>query len=64
MWFINVYMDGVIKEMKVGTHGEGTELILNGKVWRVPTCLYADDAVLFVEVNKNCYLRRYVLGES
>lgn len=31
------------------THGEGAELALDDKVWKVPTCLYADDTVLFAE---------------
>lgn len=30
-------------------YNEGAELILYGRMWRVATCLYADDAALFAD---------------
>ncbi len=48
LWFFNVYMDGVMKELSMRTQ-EGVDLMLNGRRLKVPTCLYADDAVLFAE---------------
>ena len=48
-WLFNIFMDGVMKEWKMRIQGEGAELNENGKLWKVPSCLYADDAVLFAE---------------
>lgn len=50
-WLFNIYMDVVMKEMKMRTREDGTEMTLNNKVWKMCTCLYAepDDAVLFTE---------------
>ena len=48
-WLFNIYMDGVMREFKVRTQGEGAKMNRNGREWMVPACLYADDAVLFAE---------------
>lgn len=48
-WLFNIYMDGVMKEVKMRTRNEGAELVRNGREWRISTCLYADDAVLLAE---------------
>ena len=38
-WLFNVYMDVVMKEMKIGMGRRG------GREWRQPGLLYADDLV-------------------
>ena len=44
-----LYMDGVMKEMLGGVDGEGVRMVVNGREWRVPCLLYADDLVLCSE---------------
>lgn len=41
----NRYTDVVIEETKIRTQVKEAELILDGKVWEVPTCLFADDSL-------------------
>ena len=48
-WLFNIYMDGVMKEFRMRTAGKGAKMFKNGRMWTVPACLYADDAVLFAE---------------
>ena len=48
-WLFNVYMDGVIKEVKAKIAGAGVKMYESGDMWKVWTCLYADDAVLVAE---------------
>src|SRR5678815_1052757 len=45
-WLFNVYMDGVMKEFEVGVAGDGVRMMKNGREWRVPHLLNADDLVL------------------
>lgn len=45
----NMFMGGVMRQMKMRTHDKGTKLVINGKSWRVLTCLYVDNAVMFAE---------------
>ena len=52
-WLFNIYMDSMMKEWKVRIQGQGAELHENGSVWKIPACLYADDAVLFAESEEN-----------
>src|SRR5678815_4623106 len=46
-WLFNLYMDGVMKELKVGVTGNGVRMMENGDEWRVQYLLYANDLVLF-----------------
>jgi hypothetical protein len=45
-WLFNLYMDGVMKELLVGMGREGVRMVENGREWRIPCLLYADDLVL------------------
>ena len=40
-WLFNVYMDPVITEVKMGRRG--VRFLEDGKEWRLPGLLYADD---------------------
>ena len=57
-WLFNVYMDGVIKEVKARIAGIGVKMSNNGDVWNTWTCLYADDTVLLAESER--YLQKVV----
>ena len=48
-WLFNIFMDGVMKEVKMRIRNEGAGLMKDGIEWKIPACLYADDAVLFAE---------------
>ena len=45
-WLFNVYMDAVMKKVKVGMGKRGVKFLEEGREWRVPVLLYADDMVL------------------
>ena len=45
-WLFNVYMDGVMKEVKMGMGRRGVSLLEDRRVWKLPGLLYADDLVL------------------
>ena len=45
-WHFNVYMDAVIKEMKMRLERRGVRFLDEGRGWRLPGLLYADDLVL------------------
>ncbi len=45
-WLFNIFMDGCRREMKCKVGNAGAKLRLNGQVWSVVTCLFADDTVL------------------
>ena len=42
---VHVYMDGVM-EVKMGMGRRGVKFLENGREWRLPGLLYADDLVL------------------
>ena len=42
LWLFNVYMDGV----KVGMGRRGVSFLGDGKEWKLPGLLYADELVL------------------
>ncbi len=44
-WLFNIFMDGCMKEIKCKVGNTGAKLRLNGEVWSVVTCLFADDSV-------------------
>ena len=43
---VYVYMDGVMKEMKMGMGRRGVTFLEDEREWRLPGLLYADDLVL------------------
>ncbi|MEL7177812.1 MAG: reverse transcriptase domain-containing protein [Pseudomonadota bacterium] len=45
-WLFNIYMDGVIREMKARVMERGVELIHEERAWHMTTSLFADDTVL------------------
>ena len=51
-WLFNVYMDGVIREMKAKSGGVGAKMLEDGNEWWMITSLFADDTVLFAESEK------------
>ena len=44
-WLFNVNMDGVMKEVKMGMGRRGMVFLEDGREWRLPDPLYADDLV-------------------
>ena len=44
-WFFNVYMDAVMKEVKMGMGRMGMRFQEEGREWRLTGLLYADDLV-------------------
>ena len=49
-WLFNLYMDGVIREMKAGAGvNVGVELCTRDGKWLVNTILFADDTVLIAK---------------
>ncbi len=48
-WLFNIFMDGCMRGMKCKVVHKGAKLRLNGEVWSVVTCLFADDTVLVAE---------------
>ncbi len=45
----NLYMDGVIREMKAKVGDVGVEMCVNGGKWVLNIILFADDTVLIAE---------------
>ena len=45
-WLFNVYIDAVMKEAKMGMGRRGVRLMEEGREWRLPGLLYADDLLL------------------
>ena len=43
----NVYMDRVMKEEKMRMRRRGVSFLEDGREWRLPGILYADDLVLW-----------------
>ncbi len=48
-WLFNIFMDGCMREMKCKVVNADAKLRLNGEVWSVVTCLFADDTVLLAD---------------
>ena len=46
LWLLYVYMDGVMKEMNVVMGRRGVRFLEDGRGWRFPDPLYADELVL------------------
>ena len=45
-WVLNGYMDGVMKEVKMGMGRRGVSFLEDGRKWRLFGILYADDYVV------------------
>ena len=45
-WLFNVYMNEVMKEVKMGMGRRGVRFLEDGREWRLPGLLYAHDLVL------------------
>ena len=46
LWLFNVYIDGVMKEVKMGMGRRGVSFLEDMREWRLPGLLYADVLVL------------------
>ena len=53
LWLFNVYMDGVMKEVKMGMGRRRVSFLEDGREWRLPGLLYADDLFLCGESEEN-----------
>ena len=52
-WLFNVYMDGVMKEVKMGMGRRGVSFLADRREWRLPGLLFADDLVLCGETDED-----------
>ena len=52
-WIFNVYMDAVMKDVKIRMGRRGVGFMEDGSKWRLPGLLYADDLVLCGESEEN-----------
>ena len=48
-WLFNIYMDGVMKEVKQGMSNKGVQLVCGKIEWRISDLLYADDVAFVAE---------------
>ena len=46
-WLFAVYIDAVMKEVKMGMGRMGIRFLEDGREWRFPSLLYANDLVLW-----------------
>ena len=53
LWLLSVYMDAVMKEVKIGIGRMGMRFIEEERGWRLLGLLYADNLVLWVESEDN-----------
>ena len=44
-WLLNVYMDVGMKDVKIGMGRMGVSFLEEGREWRLPGLLYAEDLV-------------------
>ena len=51
-WLFNVYMDAVMKEVKMRMGKRGVRFVEEGREWRLPDLVYTDDLVLWGESEK------------
>ena len=52
-WFCNIYMDAVMKEVKIGMGRRGVRFQEEGREGRFPGLLYADDLALCGELEED-----------
>ena len=43
LWMFNLYMDGVMREVKVAMGRKGVRFLEDGREWILPVLLHADD---------------------
>ena len=60
-WVFNVFMDAVMKEVKMGMGRRGVRFHEEGREWKLPGLLYADDLVLCSESEEDL---RAIVGRS
>ena len=58
--FFNIYMDAVMKELKMGMGRKGVRFLEEGREWRLPGLFYADDLVLRDELEEDLRFLRGV----
>ena len=51
-WLFNVYMDGIVKEVKMRMERRRVSFMEDGKEWRLAGLFYADDLILCGMVGK------------
>ena len=49
-WLFNVYMDTLIRDVKMGIGMRGMRFMEVGREWRLPGLLYTDDLILCVKL--------------
>ena len=49
-WLFNVYMDTLIRDVKMGIGMRGIRFMEVGREWRLPGLLYTDDLILCVKL--------------
>jgi len=52
-WLFNLFMDGVVREMKAKVGNVGVEMSIDKSKWKLNTILFADDTVLLAESEKD-----------
>ena len=57
-WLFNVYMDGVVREVKAEMLKNGVKLRMNGREWEIGLLLFADDTALVADSSEK--LRRII----
>ena len=56
-WLLNVYMDGVVREVNVSVLGKELELLsANGGRFEINQLLFADDTALVADSEEKCRL--------
>ena len=55
-WLFNVYMNGLMKERKMGMGRRGVSFMEDRREWRLPGLLYVDDLVLCGELEEDLIL--------
>ena len=52
-WLFNVYMDTVVKEVRMGMGRRGVRFMEEDREWRLPGLLYTDNLVLCGELKED-----------
>ncbi len=52
-WLFNIFMDGVIREMKAKIVNLGIEMSIDNAKWKISNMLFADDTVLLAESERD-----------
>ena len=62
-WVLNLYMDGVMKEVNARVMGKGMKLEHESKEWEIYKLLYADDTVLIADSEEQLQKMVNVFGK-